>query len=64
MGENLKRLVTLKKAHQETGASVSYFKQLLRERRLTRFKIRSATYISLVEFENIAEPFTESVKAG
>ena len=53
-----KKLVTIKKASQETGASVSYFKQLLRERKLTRFKINSATYVSLVEFESIAKPVT------
>jgi hypothetical protein len=51
-----KRLVTIKKAHLETGASVSYFKQLIRERKLTRYKINSATYVSLVEFESIATP--------
>jgi hypothetical protein len=51
-----KRLVTIKKASQETGASISYFKQLLREKKLTRYKINSSTYISLVQFEEIAKP--------
>lgn len=51
-----KNLVTIKKAHQVTGASTSYFKQLLRQGRLTRYKINSATYVSLNEFENIAQP--------
>jgi hypothetical protein len=51
-----KQLVTVKKAHQTTGASVSFFKQLLRERKLTRYKINSATYVSLSEFESIAMP--------
>jgi hypothetical protein len=51
-----KRLVTIKKAHQETGVSPSFFKQLLREGKLTRFKINSATYVSLREFEQIAQP--------
>ncbi len=55
MEEN-KRLVTIKKASAETGVSISYFKQLLRERKLTRFKINSATYVSLSEFERIAQP--------
>lgn len=52
----LKRLRTLKKATQETGASLSFFKQLLREKLLTRYKIHSATYISLTEFEELAKP--------
>jgi hypothetical protein len=50
-----KNLRTLKKAHEETGVSISYFKQLLREGKLKRYKINSATYISLTEFENIAQ---------
>jgi hypothetical protein len=50
-----KNLRTIKKAHQETGASISYFKQLLREGKLNRYKINSATYISLAEFENLAQ---------
>lgn len=50
-----KQLVTIKKAHQITGASTSFFKQLLRERLIKRYKIHSATYISLVEFEALAE---------
>lgn len=51
-----KNLRTIKKAHLETGASISYFKQLLREGKLTRYKINSATYVSLSEFEKIAQP--------
>ncbi len=50
-----KKLRSIKKASLETGASVSFFKQLLREGKLTRFKIHSATYVSLVEFENLAQ---------
>lgn len=49
-----KRLVTIRKAHEITGASQSFFKQLLREKKLTRYKIHSATYVSLVEFEQLA----------
>lgn len=51
-----KNLRTIKKAASETGASISYFKQLIREGKLTRYKINSATYVSLVEFENLAQP--------
>jgi len=51
-----KKLVTIKKANEETGASVSFFKQLIREGKLTRFKIHSATYVSLTEFEKLAQP--------
>lgn len=57
-----KRLVTIKKAHQETGASTSFFKQLVREQKLTGYYINSALYISLVEFEAVAKPRHE-VKA-
>jgi hypothetical protein len=49
-----KNLRTIKKAHAETGASQSYFRQLLRDGKLTRYKINSATYISLTEFEELA----------
>jgi hypothetical protein len=49
------KLRTLKKAHAETGASISFFKQLLRQGKLNRFKINSATYIDLREFENLAK---------
>lgn len=49
-----KLLRTVKKAAAETGASESFLKQLLEEGKLTRYKINTATYISLIEFENIA----------
>lgn len=49
-------LRTIKKAASETGASISYFKQLIREGKLTRYQINSAIYVSLVEFENLAQP--------
>lgn len=52
--ENL-NLVTIKKASELTGASASFFKQLLREKKLRRYKVHSATYISLTEFQAIAE---------
>ena len=51
-----KDLRTLKRASQETGVSISFFKQLLREGNLKRYKIHSATYISLQEFEKLAQP--------
>jgi hypothetical protein len=53
--KNLK-LATLKKAHEETGASKSFLKQLIREKKLTGYKINSALYISLTELESIAQP--------
>lgn len=58
-----KKLRTIKKAHQETGASISYFKQLLREGKLSRYKINSATYVSLTEFENLAKPQSKVLTA-
>lgn len=48
------RLMTIKKASQATGASERFLKQLLYDGRLCRYKINSATYISLAEFESIA----------
>ena len=56
MNKELKNLRTLKQASAETGASVSFFKQLLREGHLKRYKVHSATYISLSEFERLAQP--------
>lgn len=51
-----KELRTIKKASEIIGASESFLKQLLEEGKLTRYKINTATYISLVEFEQIAKP--------
>jgi hypothetical protein len=51
-----KNLRTIKKAASETGASVPFLNQLLQEGKLTRFKINTATYISMTEFESIAIP--------
>lgn len=50
-----KKLRTIKRLHEECGISISYIKQLLRTGKLTRFKIGSATYVSLTEFEQIAQ---------
>ena len=49
-----KNLVTIKKAHELTGASENFFKQLLREKQLKKYKVNSATYISMAEFEKLA----------
>lgn len=54
-----KRLRTIRKAHLETGASISFFKQLIREHKLTKYQINSAVYVSLAEFEKIANPVAE-----
>lgn len=51
-----KNLRTIKKASQEIGASESFLKQLIREGQLKRYKLNSATYISLAEFERLAQP--------
>lgn len=50
------RLRTVKKASEEIGASERFFRQLMEEGRLTRYKIHRATYVSLAEFEKIATP--------
>lgn len=49
-----KHLVTIKKASEITGSSTSFFKQLIREKKLTRYKINTATFVSLIEFEYLA----------
>ncbi len=54
-----KNLRTVKKASQETGASVSFFRQLLREGKLTKYRINTAVYVSLTEFEELAQPVKE-----
>jgi hypothetical protein len=56
MNDLNKQLVTIKKAHEATGSSTSFFKQLLREKMLTRYKIKSATFISLTEFNQLGKP--------
>jgi hypothetical protein len=55
--EDLK-LSTIKKLSAQTGASTSFIKQLIREGKLTRYKINSAVFVSMVEFERIAQPVT------
>lgn len=59
-----KQLVTIKKASALTGSSPSFFRQLLREGKLTTHKINSATFVSLVEFEHIAKPVSHPVPSG
>jgi len=54
-----KRLRTLKQASQETGSSISFFKQLVREQKLTKYSVNSAVYVSLAEFEKIAKPVVQ-----
>lgn len=56
MNHEDKKLRTIKRLHEECGISISYIKQLLRQNKLTRFKIGSATFVSLIEFEQIAQP--------
>lgn len=56
-----KHLRTIKKASAETGASIGFLQQLLTEGLLTRYKIKSATYISMTEFESIAIPIKKIV---
>ena len=58
-----KQLKTIKKASEITGASERFLVQLVEEGKLTRYKINSATYISLVEFESIAVP-VKKIKAA
>ena len=52
----MKQLRTIKKAAAETGASQAFLRRLLMDGVLTTFKINTATYISMTEFESIAIP--------
>ncbi|MBX2893969.1 MAG: hypothetical protein KF763_00900 [Cyclobacteriaceae bacterium] len=54
--ETNKQLMTVKAASIKTGASISFLKKLLQEGRLKRYRINSAVYLSLTEFEKIAQP--------
>ena len=45
--------VNLKKASELIGSSPSFFKQLIAEGKLTKYRINSAVFISLEEFENL-----------
>ena len=54
------QLRTIKKASQETGASTRFLHQLITEGKLTRYKVNSATYVSLTEFESIAKPIRKA----
>lgn len=58
------RLRTIKKLSAETGASQSFIKQLLRDGRLKRYHVNTATYVSLTQFEQIAEPETAKPTTG
>lgn len=49
-----KLLRTVKRASFETGVSQSFFRKLVREKKLKRYSINSALYISLVEFQELA----------
>lgn len=54
-----KELRTIKRVAEVTGASERFLVQLLTEGKLTRYKINTATYISLIEFEQLAKPITK-----
>jgi len=55
-----RRLRTMKKICQETGSSRTFIYDLLRAKALRRYKIQDVLYISLAEFEALAQP----VEAG
>lgn len=54
-----KKLVTIKKAAQETGSAQSFFKRLMASGELTRYKIHRRTFVSLTEFEALASSSTQ-----
>lgn len=58
------RLVTVRRASELTGISDQFIKALLKNGKLKKRKINSAIFISMTEFELLAEemskPFTKS----
>lgn len=50
------RFRTLKKASEETGISVSSLKKLIHEKKLTKFKIKRNTLVSLTEWQELVRP--------
>ena len=56
MQPNSKNLKTVKKASQEIGVSQSFLRQLIREGQIKKYKANSAVFISMSEFENLAQP--------
>lgn len=56
MTSEVKELRTIKRASEVTGASERFLKHLIAEGRLIKYKINSATFISLIELESIAKP--------
>jgi excisionase family DNA binding protein len=50
-GKNLKRMAL---AAEQTGLSVAYFKKLIHEGRLTRFKLGRTTLIDMNQLEQLA----------
>lgn len=60
MTEVERNLRTVKKTCEITGASQSFIYQLLQEGQLTMYKINTATYVSLSEFDAIAKPVSKA----
>lgn len=56
-----KRLRTIKRASAETGVSQSFLRKLLQQGKLTTYRIHSAVYVSLLEFEMLAKPETKTI---
>lgn len=48
-------IVTIKRAAMLTGSSQSFFRKLLQDKKLKTYRIQSAVYVSLEEFEALAE---------
>lgn len=51
---DLKHLRTLKAASEQLGPSISFFKKLVKEGKLRKYRIHRTAYISLAEFESLA----------
>lgn len=58
-----KSLVTVRKASEITGASRSFIRSLMSRGLLKKYSIRTAVYVSLKEFEQLASEGHENVAA-
>ncbi|HTF19389.1 MAG TPA: hypothetical protein VK658_15015 [Chryseolinea sp.] len=55
------RLMTCRKAAFLTGSSSTFFRQLLKQKKLTRYEVNSSVYISLTEFEALASAKNQEI---
>ncbi|MEJ7644320.1 MAG: hypothetical protein WKF87_06975 [Chryseolinea sp.] len=55
------QLMTVRKAALLTGSSSTFFRQLMRQGKLTKYQVNSSVYMSLTEFEALAARETPGI---